>query len=113
MNSTQINLEEIMHLKEFRNRWVEEEKNKKLNEAFDSIYSFSQVLAVMPSYIKDIRNRVNGDGQSLSMKDQEKLIRMVIDLIDTVKKDQVEKFNKLIYEANMMDINKVKPNEMH
>lgn len=110
--SLSITETQIHILKDFRDRFITEEKNKKLNEAFDSIYSFSQVLAVMPSYIKDIRTRTNSEGQNLSMKDQEKLIRMVIDLIDTVKKDQVEKFNTLVYEANMIDINHIKSNEV-
>lgn len=92
-------LQHVASLTEFRNRYVKEEKQKCYEEAFECIHQFARIVASMPSYIDEVRKR------NAPLEEKEKHIRMIIDLIDKVKIDQVAKFNEFIYQANRLEIN--------
>lgn len=91
-------LDEIDNLKTFRDRFIKEEKEKIYQEAFEQIAMFARVIATMPSYLNEVTNR------NAPLEEKEKHIRMVLDLIEKVKADQVQKFNELIYKANRINI---------
>ena len=90
-----MNLDTFENLKGFRDRFVNEEKERLYNEAFDAMATFAKVIAVMPSYLEEIRHR------EVSIEEKEKHIRVVIDLMIRVQTDQLKKFNDKIYQANV------------
>jgi len=91
--------QENTRLKQFRDRYEQEEKERKMNLAFDGIMHFARVVSSMPEYIKEIRLR------PISIDEKEKHIRMVIDLMESVRQAELKKFNELIYSANVKPAN--------
>lgn len=91
-------LDDIGGLKEFRDRYVKEEREKTYQAAFEQIAVFARVIATMPSYLNDVMLR------NAPLEEKERHVRMILDLIDKVKADQVERFNELIYKANRIKI---------
>lgn len=92
-------LQHVSDLKAFRDRYVKEEKEKCYNEAFEAISQFARVIATFPSFIEEVRKR------NAPLEEKEKAIRVVLELIDKVKVDQIAKFNEYIYQANRLEIN--------
>lgn len=82
-------------LKQFRDRYQKEEKEKAYNEAFERIKQFARVVSSMPSYMEDILKR------EISIEEKETHIRMVIDLMESVRQGELKKFNEIIYSVNV------------
>ncbi len=82
-------------LKSFRDRYEQEDKEKAYTEAFERIKQFARVVSSMPQYMNEIL------GREITIQEKEKHIRMVIDLMESVRQDELKKFNDIIYNVNI------------
>ncbi len=85
-------------LKQFRDRYQKEEKEKSYNQGFECLMQFARVMKSMPDYINEIMHR------DIPIEEKDKHIRMVFDLAESVRETELKKYNEIIYTANMKNI---------